>query len=270
MRAAAIGERRCAASRPRVEEAQDGGTHAGPRRPRVVRIAVAEVLDRAPERTAGLATAYTSHGPAIYAYVRRMLGDESEAEDVTVTTFEKALRAWDRRPPDDGELRPWLFRIATNACLDELRRRRRARWQPWTTFAHLFQVRQVAPDGPEEVVLRQEQGALVRAALERLSPRDRAALVLRECQGLSAEEVGQALGVSRGAAKVVLFRARERLRAAYLALGGELPGAARPADTGPDAGAPASMSGPDRPPFGLAEPPSLTLAVGHAVQDANA
>ena len=170
----------------------------------------------------GFATAYLTHRVAIYSYVRRLMTNESDAEDLTVVAFEKALRAWDRRPSDD-ELRPWLFRIATNACLDALRRRQRVQWQPWQAFVRLFHPSQVASDNPEEETLRREKAGLVRAALARLSPRDRAALVLRECQGLSVDDVGRALGISRGAAKITLFRARERLRAAYLQLGGELP-----------------------------------------------
>lgn len=167
-------------------------------------------------------TAYLAHGQAIYAYTRRMLGRDPDAEDATVLTFEKALRAWARRPPD-SELRPWLFRIATNVCLDELRRQRRHRWQPWDALAAVL-LRATSPaDDPEEAVLRLEDQALIRRALDDLSPKDRAALILRECQGLSLEEVGHVLGISHGAAKVALFRARERLRASYRQLGGELP-----------------------------------------------
>jgi RNA polymerase sigma-70 factor (ECF subfamily) len=149
-----------------------------------------------------------------------MLGRVEEAEDLTVSVFEKALRAWDRRPPDT-ELRPWLFRIATNAAIDELRRRKLIQWRPWETFVGLFHPSQVAPDNPEREAIRGETVSLVRAALAELSPRDRAALVLREHQGLSVPEIAEALGISHGAAKVALFRARERLRDAYLKLGGE-------------------------------------------------
>lgn len=171
---------------------------------------------------ADFAVVYDTHKTAIYRYVRRLVANEADAEDLTVTAFEKALKAWERRPPE-GEMRPWLFRIATNACLDELRRRQRVQWQPWNRFVNLFHPNQVAPDNPEEETLRREKAGVVRAALSRLAPRDRAALILREYQGLSVDDVGRALGISRGAAKITLFRARERLRAAYVQLGGELP-----------------------------------------------
>ncbi len=156
-----------------------------------------------------------------------MVMDEVEAEDLTVTTFEKALRAWDRRPKVESELRPWLFRIATNCCLDELRKRQRVQWKPWEAFISLFHPSQVAPDDPEKEVIRGEKADLVHIALAKLSPRDRAALVMRECYGLSNEEVGKVLGTTRDGAKMTLFRARERLRTAYLQVGGELPEKAR-------------------------------------------
>lgn len=152
-----------------------------------------------------------------------MVTNETDAEDLTVTAFEKALRAWDRRPAVEAELRPWLFRIATNSCLDELRKRQRVQWRPWEAFMSIFHPSQVAPDDPEREVIRSERADLVQAALARLSPRDRAALVMRECYGLSNEEVGKALGTTRDGAKMTLFRARERLRSAYLQIGGEPP-----------------------------------------------
>jgi len=171
---------------------------------------------------AGFAEAYDAHRTDIYSYVRRMIGDEADAEDLTVAAFEKALRAWERRPPD-AELRPWLFRIATNTTVDELRRRKLIQWRPWDAIVSLFHPSQVASEDPEEETLRHERAALVRAALARLSPRDRAALVMRECNELPVDEIARALGITRGAAKVALFRARERLRSAYLLVGGDLP-----------------------------------------------
>jgi len=184
-------------------------------------------------RHAGFEEAYLAHRTAIYGHVLKMLADESEAEDTTVTVFEKALRAWDRRPPPE-EMRPWLFRIATNTCLDQLRRRNRIQWRPWDAFASIFHPSQVAPDDPEREAIRQEGAELIRSALARLSPRDRAALIMRECYGLSNEEVGKALNTTRDGAKMALFRARERLRAAYIQLGGEPPMGAksRPVATG--------------------------------------
>jgi RNA polymerase sigma-70 factor, ECF subfamily len=183
---------------------------------------VMDGIDRDDNGFASFEKAYVTHRGVIYGHVLKMMGNEPDAEDLTVTAFEKAIRAWNRRPPED-ELRPWLFRIATNACLDELRRRKRIQWRPWDLFASVFHPSQVASDDPEREAIRSESADLVQEALSRLAPRDRAALLMRECHGLSNEEVGKALNISRDGAKMMLFRARERLRAAYLQVGGEPP-----------------------------------------------
>ncbi len=158
---------------------------------------------------------FTTYQSAIYNYVVRMIGNGEDAADLVLATFEKALRAWARRPVD-LQVRPWLYRIATNTCLDELRHRRVIRWQSLDpaegTVPH-----PVAPDNPERSVLQAEETRRVRAALEELPERYRVALLLRESEGLSCEEIGTALGISRSAAKVLLFRAREKLRQAYFA-----------------------------------------------------
>lgn len=163
--------------------------------------------------------AFATYHSAICAYLQRLIGNPDDAYDLTVASFEKAYRNWERAPA--GNVAPWLYRIATNTCLDELRRRRLIRWQPFDKFAAVFEPRQVSRDNPERDVIRGEQCALLRSAMDKLNPRHRAALLMRECQGLSCTEVGEALGISREAAKQVLFRARQHLREGYLALGGE-------------------------------------------------
>lgn len=178
-------------------------------------------------RHAGFEEAYLAYKGPIYGYVRRMVSDETDAEDLTVVVFEKALKAWERRPQVADEIRPWLFRIATNACLDELRRRQRIHFSPWETFVGFFHPSQVAPDSPERDTIRKEKADLVHAALERLTPRYRAALIMREFQDMSHDEIGAIIGTSRDGAKMLLFRAREQMRAVYLEMGGEAPEGAR-------------------------------------------
>jgi RNA polymerase sigma-70 factor, ECF subfamily len=165
-------------------------------------------------------TAFQTYQSPIYNYALRMLGDSDQAYDATLVSFEKAYRAWPRLA-GDADVRAWLYRITTNTCLDELRRRKVIHWQPWESFTAIFHPKQVAPDNPEREAVRGERAQLVREALKRLPANYRSALLLREAQGLSCEEVGQALGISRGAAKLVLLRARRKLKDAYLSLGGE-------------------------------------------------
>ncbi len=173
-----------------------------------------------PQAAAAFETAFRQYQGPLYNYALRMLGDPDSAYDATLASFEKAYRAWSRLPAD-ADVRAWLYRIATNTCLDELRRRKVIKWQPWESFMSLFHPKQVAPDNPEREAVRGERSALVRQALRQLPAKYRAALVMRECEGLSCEEIGEALGISRGAAKLVLLRARRKLKDAYLELGGE-------------------------------------------------
>ena len=164
------------------------------------------------------AAAYRQYYGPICAYLQRMLGNPDDADDLALSTFEKAYRHWDQAPPE--RLAPWLYRIATNTCLDTLRRRKLIRWQPLDAITGMFR-HPAATEQPEREVLRGEQQALVRQALKQLLPRQRAALLLRECQELSCAEIGESLGVSAAGAKQLLFRARQQLRARYLELGGD-------------------------------------------------
>ena len=101
--------------------------------------------------SAEFAQIFAEHQSAIYGYVYRMIGNADDAADLTLTAFEKALRAWPKRPAD-LQVRPWLYRIATNTCLDELRHRKLIRW----LSPRLHRRRRaplpepVAPDDPAE------------------------------------------------------------------------------------------------------------------------
>src|ERR671928_1196066 len=74
--------------------------------------------------------AFTTHYSAVFRQVQRLMRDPDDSYDLTLTAWEKAQRAWDRRPSVALEIKPWLFRIARNACVDELRRRQLVRWEP--------------------------------------------------------------------------------------------------------------------------------------------
>src|ERR1700732_4565776 len=72
--------------------------------------------------------AFAMHYSAVFRQVQRLMRDPGDSYDLTLTAWEKAQRAWDRRPNVAVEIKPWLFRIARNACVDELRRRPLVRW----------------------------------------------------------------------------------------------------------------------------------------------
>jgi RNA polymerase sigma-70 factor, ECF subfamily len=174
--------------------------------------------------------AFSTHYSAVYRQVQRLMRDPDDSYDLTLTAWEKAQRAWDRRPSAALEVKPWLFRIARNACVDELRRRQLVRWEPLegtrknqSNGAPVAPASLLASDSydPEREALRSERAALVRRALRRLPNRYRTCLLMREAEGLSCEEIGTRLQLSSGAVRTTLCRARQRLRVEYVALGGE-------------------------------------------------
>src|SRR5918999_4560396 len=165
---------------------------------------------------------FEAYHERIYNCVYRLMGSSEDAYDLTQETF---LRAYAALPKVHGELKvgPWLYRIATNLCMDQLRRRKLIRWEPWESFVALFHPKQVARDNPERDALRQESRELVHRVLQELPPRYRICLVLREYHGLSCEEICDVIRSSRSAVKSLLFRAREEFRQVYQRMGGSDP-----------------------------------------------
>lgn len=156
-------------------------------------------------------TFYRRHERDIFGYLWRVTGDEQTANDLTQEVF---LRAWRQFEKLRGYERPeaWLFHVATNLALNERRHQRVA-----GPAATLQEHERVSGDHAAQLADR----AALRAALEGLPARQRAALILRELYGYSCDEIAGLLDVSRAAAKMTLSRARERLRALYLKEDGE-------------------------------------------------
>lgn len=154
----------------------------------------------------------------IYSFVYRMMGDADDAYDVTQDVFVRAYMALGRTS-EDLNVSAWLHRIASNACLDILRRRQRLRWLPWEGPKHDHLLVSAPVDDPERCAVSQEAQADVRRVLAAMTPRARQALILREYQGMSCYEIGEVLGMSRPAVKSMLFRARDEFRRIWRALG---------------------------------------------------
>src|ERR1700687_2482187 len=74
--------------------------------------------------------AFLMHYSAVFRQVQRLMRDPDDSYDLTLTAWEKAHRAWDRRPSVALEIKPWWFRTARSACVDECRRRQLVRWEP--------------------------------------------------------------------------------------------------------------------------------------------
>jgi RNA polymerase sigma factor (sigma-70 family) len=150
---------------------------------------------------------YRSSRDDVYAYVATLLRDRVAAEDVTALAFERAYRrrrTFDRRR---GEERAWLFGIARNAALDELRHRRRIA----ALVTDPEDIEAAGPDDGADVALRR---TTVRAALAALSARDRELIALKFHAGLSNAEIARVLGVSESNAGTMLHRTLEKLRKA--------------------------------------------------------
>jgi RNA polymerase sigma-70 factor (ECF subfamily) len=150
---------------------------------------------------------YRSSRDDVYAYVTTLLGDRATAEDITAQAFERAYRrrsSFDRRR---GEERAWLFGIARNAALDELRRRRRQ-----ATLAGEPEDPAAGPlEDHAEVALRR---TAVKAALAQLPAREREIVALKFHAGLRNGEIARVLGVTETAAGTLLYRTMEKLRRA--------------------------------------------------------
>lgn len=151
---------------------------------------------------------FLEHEARVSGFLWRMTGDRQAACDLSQETF---LRAWQRFEQISAYERPdaWLIRVATNFALQHLRRGR-------APVGAAVPLDEAFDPGVSDPGQRFPQRDLVRETLLGLPPRDRALLVLREVYGLSGEETATALGMTPNAAKVALFRARERFRAAYL------------------------------------------------------
>ena len=143
----------------------------------------------------------------VFAYVATLLGDRAAAEDVVAQAFERAYRkrrSFDRRR---GSERAWVFGIARNAALDELRRRRR-------TVALVAEPAAAELESPGDDPDLAARRATVRAALEGLEPRDRELIALKYHGGLANAEVAALLGTSESNVGTRLHRAMTKLREA--------------------------------------------------------
>jgi RNA polymerase sigma-70 factor (ECF subfamily) len=171
------------------------------------------------------------HQRAVFRHCYRMLGSGADAEDATQDTLE---RAWRRLATYDGSgpFGAWLQRIATNICLDMLRAKR-TRVSPAGYGPPMAPGTMPGPPDPElawvepvsdsdlhgtadpqdEVVRREEISLAFVAALQRLAPRQRAALLLHDVLAFTHAEVAEVLGVSTTAVNSLLSRAREAVRA---------------------------------------------------------
>ncbi len=155
------------------------------------------------------------HSRSLHRLAARVLGGGEGADDVVQETFLRAFRTLDRF--DDAlPLAPWLHRIAANAAIDQLRRSRREVALGFDDSGE--EHRELSPpDGapaPDRRASSAEVARAARRALSGLSPTERAAFLLRHCDGHSIAEISSALGKGDNATKQSIFRAVRKLRRA--------------------------------------------------------
>jgi RNA polymerase sigma-70 factor (ECF subfamily) len=151
----------------------------------------------------------------VYNFVRRMVSDVDDAEDVTQEVFVKAFKNIQRY---DGRasLATWLFKIAANLCVDRARRRKR-RGDSISLDESVAQATLVPADtrwNPEQLAVASEMRAAIEATVEGMSDKLKPVLLLHDMEGMDYQEIAETLGIPLGTVKSRLFLARGHLQAA--------------------------------------------------------
>jgi RNA polymerase sigma-70 factor (ECF subfamily) len=146
----------------------------------------------------------SNHLRRIFLQIYRIVGNVADAQDLTQDAFIKALQHQEQLK-DDQKAAHWLSRIATNTAIDFLRRSGRA------TFCEIDHAPESHSDTPEELVLQGEHREYLEDGLRLLSPRERAALMLRDVEGMPAEEVARHLNCSKATVRSHIANARTKM-----------------------------------------------------------
>jgi RNA polymerase sigma-70 factor (ECF subfamily) len=157
--------------------------------------------------------ALAEHADGLKSYATRMLGDSTAAEDVAQDSFLALFRHLNQVPP--AAYRPWLYRVARNLCLDQLRRRKfrlslfrdlsRDDEQPFVPSSQDDQ-------RPDQLAETREAGEAIEQAIQMLPSKFREAFLLCEVEGMSYEDAAAVLGCPVKTVSTRLFRARQRFK----------------------------------------------------------
>ncbi len=158
-----------------------------------------------------------THQHRVIGTVAKMLGDDSDAEDIAQQVFIRLWKSAGRYEPT-AKFTTWLFKITRNLVFNELRRRKR---HPATSLdrpldasepERTLQIADSSVKAPDTTLLDDEMQAAIQRAIDELPETQRMAIVLRRYEDISYEEIGEILDLSVPAVKSVLFRARTELR----------------------------------------------------------
>lgn len=157
-----------------------------------------------PQARAWLAERFT---PTVYRFALRMMRNDQDARDASQETMVKVLRNL-HRYDSRWRFQTWVLSIARNTCIDEFRRRKKK------SYAEPPDVADHRP-GPHELMSRQERAETLHVAMGDLSPMYREVLVLYHFEHLKYREIAELLDIPIGTVMNRIFRARQKLRAAY-------------------------------------------------------
>jgi RNA polymerase sigma-70 factor, ECF subfamily len=147
----------------------------------------------------------SDHLRRIFVQIYRIVGNVADAQDLTQEAFIKALQRQEQLK-DEQKAAHWLSRIATNTAIDFLRRSGRV------SYCELDAAPESHDESPEDILLRSEQRDYLEDGLRLLTARERTALMLRDVEGLPAEEVAERLGCSKATVRSHIANARIKLR----------------------------------------------------------
>ena len=163
-------------------------------------------VERAKTDPAAFGELYDRYSARIYRFVRSRIHDDGLAEDVTADVFMSALRGIKNYQDQGRPFSCWLYRIAANAVASHYRNRR-----PQLSLDDAIALPALEVDPADEVIARDRVRA-VWQAIDRLPRQQRAAMILKFSDDLTMEDVGAVLGKSPAAAKLLIYRAVQRLR----------------------------------------------------------
>ncbi len=141
----------------------------------------------------------------VFLHIYRIVRNVADAQDLTQETFIKALQRQEQLK-DDQKAAQWLSRIATNTAIDFIRRSGRV------SFTEIEDYPQSYAESPEALVLRGEHRDYLADGMRLLSPRERAALMLRDVEDLPAEEVARRLDCSKATVRSHIANARNKMK----------------------------------------------------------
>jgi RNA polymerase sigma factor (sigma-70 family) len=152
---------------------------------------------------------------SVYYMLLKMVNNKDDAEDLTVEAFGKAFKRLSQYTPNFA-FSTWLFRIATNNCIDFIRRKRKNTFsidQPMEDDEGGEMVMDLKSDtlDPEQHIMKKQKIMMLRELVDKMKPRYRTLIEMRYFQELSYEEIAEQLELPLGTVKAQLFRAREFL-----------------------------------------------------------